>query len=621
MGAIFGGIKLNDTAELIDMTSSLSFFHSKKYINEYSYKDLKLNVWMFEHCLLGSEVDKGLYVDADILVVANGILDIDNKISISENISNEYKAKGMKMMKTLYGDYSYLIYDKKTQRIYISRDHVGKFILYYIIKEGVLYFSTLINPLVSITKVELNIEWLAIFTTTDINLNSIYEEETAYKNIKIVKIGSYLEIVNESKKYISFQDHRVVNKKHTRKEYLEIVDDVFSKAVNTRLRTNKKVAISLSGGLDSTTVASYASEQLKDENKKLYSYSSIPLASYESHYNKLSIVNEKEFIEEFISMYDNFEHKYTSSEAYNCINVIDKYLKFYESPYKYVVNSPYMLDIAEMASNDGCNILLSGAHGNLTLSLGDIKSYFFELLKRGRIITTIKEMIKYCELYGIGKKQFITGYFIELIVSRFKNEELSLNHLVKKNISDQLMINQKIKDDFLNFSSILPHRQVINYAWNPVILNQMAEYETKLFQETGVLTRDPMRDIRVIEIMSTLPYNAFCNNGMRRMLIIDLMKGKIPNSILFAFSKRGLQGADWVYRLHDEWFFLRQQIINIIKDNPIIEYVDKTELQNLIIKLETIDYKTSNEKEIMQLIRMLILYKHEHLYNEVIGRG
>lgn len=623
MGAIFGGISLSKNQRLPLMLNALQFYDAYKFSNKKSLTIEGIDIHFFEQTIKGQPYDDGLYYDDHVVVLITGIIDFPHEFSKAKFMYEKYLKEGIDFINNLDGDFAFVIYDKVLEKVFISRDHVGKVMLYYTIHDNCLFFSTLINPLLKIgrTNNTINMKWASIFASINVNLHNIQDELTIYDNIYMVKIAHFIEFTNEGLRKVKFWDPEKIktNKRWDKSKYLEKFTNEYKDAIDRRLCSNMNVGVSLSGGLDSTSIYVNAASLLKEKNKMIYSYSSIPSKEYTNKLPKDYIPDESEYINEVLKRHDNGVHKYTSSDHYNAFNIIERYLSFYELPYKFIANSAYMLDIAELASKDGCNILLTGGHGNLTISRGSIEAQLLDLIKSLKFYKLYKDISIYCKNNEIGRKRFI----VNIIKSVFSHDDSKLgfvNQLVDKQISERFEIEKEIKRKIFNYKSLVSNKVQKRFVTNDLVLNQMSEFETKLALETGVITRDPTRDHKLIELLYQIPDDAFCENGVERSLIINAHKNILPDKILYNYNKRGIQSADWIRKLECNWNSVIVEIRSLIQDERLLNYINRDELEMLLDKYQTLKFEECNFLEIKLLMIILNLGKHEKMFNQIERR-
>ena len=105
-------------------------------------------------------------------------------------------------------------------------------------------------------------------------------------------------------------------------EYEEAFRDVFDEAVRSRLRTHRQVAATLSGGLDSGAVASFAARALREEGKSLHTYSYVPTRDFADWTPRSTIADETRFIQATIRHAGNISERYMDFQGVSPISEV-----------------------------------------------------------------------------------------------------------------------------------------------------------------------------------------------------------------------------------------------------------------------------------------------------------
>ena len=168
---------------------------------------------------------------------------------------------GIEAFKKLSGIFSISIWDKINKSLFLIRDIVGVKPLYYKEKNGKLFFSTLIKPLLINDSNKLNLEAANYFFNFGYNSLS----ETYYKNIFKVLPGELLIYKNQEiikKKYLNFNFKKNFSDKLIKEKIVDII--------NKQSVSDVPISISLSGGVDSNIILASLNKQL---NSYTISYS------------------------------------------------------------------------------------------------------------------------------------------------------------------------------------------------------------------------------------------------------------------------------------------------------------------------------------------------------------
>jgi Asparagine synthase (glutamine-hydrolyzing) len=252
------------------------------------------------------ELIKILYINYD-----NSYVITDSDILLSA-----YKKWGKECPKYIVGDFAFSIWCERSKELFCARDHVGKRTLYFYDDGKTFLFCTLIKPILNWMNknIELNYRWIADFLSIESVVHESECNETIYKNIYQLPPGSTFCFNNHDmniKRYWNPLETKPLKLKNDY-EYNEAFKEVFFKAVKSRLRSEGDIGVMLSGGLDSTAVASVAAKELQNCNRNLKAFSSVPIDEYKEWLPQHFIANESEYIETMKEFYHNIDITYAA---------------------------------------------------------------------------------------------------------------------------------------------------------------------------------------------------------------------------------------------------------------------------------------------------------------------
>ncbi|HSE32631.1 MAG TPA: asparagine synthase-related protein [Pyrinomonadaceae bacterium] len=182
-------------------------------------------------------------------------LTANESITDEELILHAYEAWGTDCVKYLIGDFAFAISDG--QQLFCARDHFGVKPFFYTHVDGNFNFSSTLNELrgVSNTLNEIAVGDYLLFGVNQDNSTTIFGD------IQRLPPGHTLTVANNEIKVRCYWTPSLPAEVRFRdsESYVERFSELFSRAVKDRLRTDR-VAISMSGGLDSTSLAAIACE-------------------------------------------------------------------------------------------------------------------------------------------------------------------------------------------------------------------------------------------------------------------------------------------------------------------------------------------------------------------------
>ena len=232
-----------------DCTKSLSFGNNQFVFHRLSINDLSVranqpfeddnNIWMcngeiYNYIQLKNKYDITCKSDSDC-----------------EIISQLYNILGIcSFSNSLDGVFAIALYKKETNTLFLIRDMIGVRPLYYYKDDEVFAFSSEGKSLDFVNK-KYNIKQLdpASYLCIDLNTRKMYTRK-------------YLDI------------HQIdINNNLTFDECRHNIHNLFISSIEKRLLSDRPIGCLLSGGLDSSLVASILNKLLKKQNKKLKTFS------------------------------------------------------------------------------------------------------------------------------------------------------------------------------------------------------------------------------------------------------------------------------------------------------------------------------------------------------------
>jgi len=216
----------------------------------------------FAHALLRTSDGVGPAFTAgdDVWIAADARIDggENTESTAGERILRAYEQWGETCVDHLIGDFAFAIWDKRLRRLFCGRDHFGVKPFFYARVGNSFIFGNTLNVLRLDRRVSDELNEGAVNDYLDHGLNQDLAS-TIFRDVNRLPAAHALSLANGSistrcfwtptvKREIRFREQR---------EYVERFDELLTTAVKDRLRTDR-VSISMSGGLDSTSLAAIA---------------------------------------------------------------------------------------------------------------------------------------------------------------------------------------------------------------------------------------------------------------------------------------------------------------------------------------------------------------------------
>lgn len=516
----------------------------------------------------------------------------------SQLILLAYYKWGEESPKYLVGDFAYMIWDERNQKLFGARDFSGARTLYYYRDNERFAFCSTIMPLFTLpgVKKEINEQWMAEFLAIPVNFESVDPTSTTYKQIEQLAPSHSITVINKKvrlSRYCFLMEEREKLKLKSDEEYEEAFRDIFQKAVKSRIRTHRNVGAHLSGGLDSGSVVSFASKALKNENKRLNTFSYVPVDGFEDWTHKSRVANERPFIEATVKHVGNIYDHYLSFDNRNPFTEIDDWLDTLETPYKFFENTFWLRGIYEEAQQKDIGVLLNGQRGNWTISWGPVLDYYAILIRKMKWFSLHQEINRYSKNIGVEKSKVMRAArkkaFPKVYNLFEKKEPFHFPMLINSDFAKKTRVLSKLQDHNIDVSlSKLPTAYEVRerqfrqlYYWS-----MTGSYGAKFSLKYSVWDRDPTNDLRVIKYCLSVPEGQYLKNGLDRSLIRRAAKNHLPEKVRLNMKSRGVQGADGVYRMTKGWDIFTNEIDVMLKDPKFGSLINQEVLKKAFMEIK-----------------------------------
>lgn len=533
-------------------------------------------------------------------------------------IYQSYLKWGKHCISHLRGIFSFVVYDWEKNEVFLFSDHFANRCLFYHQRNGTLYFSTLLFPMIKASglRYRLNERWLLDCISLRSPAMMIESRECAYEDVWKVDSAHFVHVKKTKITYHSYWNpiqNISVNSRIEDTDCEYLVRSALNDSVLSALRTDKDVAIQLSSGLDSSTIACIAAPILYHYGKNLYSFTSIPLKPKKSSYY---IDDESEGVREICKYYPNIKPTFLDCEGKNILTQSQHILDVWELPCKSEQNAVWIDEIQKTASQK-CKIILTGATGNCTLSAGRIEDYFIEHLRQFHFIKGIKEFNHFFTQYHIRKKAFLKSLIKNTFTyhTRFFHPNMMdcyQNNVTRKELGEQYALSKRFQKEVLCFPPIKTLPIMRNEMYLPRAYAQIGEIDTKNSLAYGILTRDPLRNVRFVELCLSLPMRCYVNDTYDRRLVREFMHDIVPDSIRTDIRHRGRQSGDNAYRISKSWDFMQNQIHDSIFSPRTTHFLDPKRMHELF---DNLNANTLEEHEMD--MRMIV---DSYLFSEYLKR-
>ncbi len=553
-----------------------------------------------------SELLASLAIDSQLSTVSDGDL-----------IRQAYRRWGEDCVTHIYGDWAFAAWQPTRQQLFLARDHFGITALYYYVDPRVFAFASSRQALLALNLVPIELDELYLAQVL-IAWSAYQGERTIHTPIRRLPPAHCLTVTSEKftvRQYWRLEDTPLLRLRH-REDYVEAFCEVFDEAVRARLRTPDRVsaseraesatpassthsetdcqiAVSLSGGLDSSSVTATAARFLRNADQHLIALTSVPLSDTKHYVGTRRFGDELAFAEATARFAGNVILQPITAASISPIQAIRRTLHIHNEPCHAAGNFYWMLEVRQAARAQGCRVLLNGQVGNASVSWRGSafsQSLAFQLRQLGWRQWS-KERLK---------RSMSPNLYAVLQRRRTIHSDWYRATAIQPDFARRLNLAERRLDDpderpartpLEQRSFIMPGRSF------------GGALHAQLGAAYGLEVRDPTGDARVLAFTFSVPDHIFIDpeTGLDRWLIREAMKDRLPNEVRLN-RRRGQQAGDLVPRLRACAGEV-ETALDELAHGPAAAYVDVPYMRNVWQLVQTQDTPEAFHKAITILTR------------------
>jgi asparagine synthase (glutamine-hydrolysing) len=481
-----------------------------------------------------------------------------NTKSDTEVLLNSYIEWGSSCLNKIDGMFAFAIYDLLEKRIFFARDLSGQKPFYYSFREGDLTFGSEIKTLAFLQPQKLR-ENAAydFFSQGYVSSNqSIYENVeklppshmmTFDLSTRELKISNYHNALLESEKPLS---------KYSENQKLESIkklDHLIDQSVKNSLVSDVPIGILLSGGLDSSLIASYASKHKK--HLKTFSVIFPSHQNYNEQYHSLKIAD-------FLKT----DHIEINAEDFSP-KIIEDLSFHYDEPFAdpsliptFMLSKEVKKHCTVALGGDGADELFGGYPSYdrklILYKYGKNIPYFLRFLFFRSIAKIIPSNLRGYSILSSLANDFkkVTSSFDPLFFSKDIDNLLNL----KKPLSLNEPSNTVYYDQLVRIQNFM-HRLTLGDFYSFLSEDVLVKVD-RASMAHSLEIRSPFLSKDIINFAFTELHSDFkIKNGRKKIILKSIAKNKLPNDFVYE-RKQGFSFPlrDLLYR--DDWkeFFERK---------------------------------------------------------------
>jgi asparagine synthase (glutamine-hydrolysing) len=466
-----------------------------------------------------------------------------NSATDTEVIAAAYNFWGTNCLQQFEGMFAFAIWDEAEQQLFAARDRFGEKPFYYYEDSSLFAFASEMKALwaAGIEK-KADDKMLLNYLTLGHVQNSADKEQTFFKDIWQLAPAHYLIYKPQEQKLITKQYWRLnsdVRTKVSAADAIENFNVLFTASVKKRLRSDVAVGASLSGGIDSSTIAAVV-KSITGQPMPVFSAVFPGFEKDESQYSKtvadfLSVPqftitpNAEALVADFEKLCYHQEEPFGSSSIYAQYNVFAL---------------AQQQQIKVLLDGQGADETLAGYHRYIHWFLQDLLSHY----KPGAMQKESAALVRNNVKFKWGIKDYIAAFMPMHAAMQLERMEYmaTIHH---QDITPAFVKKQRGREwEGIHKPVVTKLNDILHFNCVEMGLEEMLRYADRSSMAHGVEVRLPFLDHTLVEFLFSLPATMKIHEGWTKWLLRKAMDKKLPDSIVWRKDKIGYEPPqqDWM---------------------------------------------------------------------------
>jgi asparagine synthase (glutamine-hydrolysing) len=449
--------------------------------------------------------------------------------SDTEVVLAAYQEWGSDCVKRFVGMWAFAIWDKTKKELFCSRDRFGIKPLYYIHQGDKFYFASEYKAL------KISPLFDNKFNYSQINRGLLllmvsYDDETYFKCLKIlpertnlsfkdgkITLSEYWDIDPSKQICGTFEDKK--------RQFLEL----FRNSVKLHMRSDVEVGGSLSGGLDSSAIASVVGNDYGGRRYKTFTI----------YYKGKDQVDERNWVRQMIDMYPNIDPVYCSPSDDEVATSFHNLTVLHDVPIQSTSAISYYF-IMKVAAQNGIKVMLDGQGSDEYLAgyLPSFDRLIGGYLRRLRIISALEALRSYATPRGLGRR-----YMARMSLLSAVREERQLYSAELLGRRSSVGFDGSFEFDLRHFGGSRLKRYLYHILFSTILPSRL-HYLDRMSMAFSIESRVPFLNHRLIEFAHALRDEDLVFQGQSKYILRASLEGFLPKTITERIDKQGFVGRE-----------------------------------------------------------------------------
>jgi asparagine synthase (glutamine-hydrolysing) len=464
-------------------------------------------------------------------------LQLDRSVSDSQCALSAYEKWSDTFAERLNGDFAMAVFDPRLQRLLLARDAMGVRPLYYFHTRHLFAFGSEIKALLAHPDITPRPDHEGVADFMLIGSRPLQRQEmTCFEGIASVVPAHIITVTADGLARRRYWDFDTERRLHYRSfgEYVEAFGDHFRNAVARRTRSRHPVAVSVSGGLDSSSIFCQAQALRVDG-------ASSPAIAGVSYISDRAETDEQRYLRNIEARYGVAIDRFSIEPLTGIVRGVRDQVAAIEAPFV-----DYMWGVTRelhaRAKAAGARSMLSGHWGDQMLFS---TAYLIDLLRRGAWRSIWEHTREYARYFGDGEtkrtRRLLLVDAVRYHVPRALAPPLKwlrlrvLDRREPRSWFSRAFLAAARRNQYRlatferTFHSA--HARAVYIEARSKYQAQCMEWSAKVGARHGLDVAFPFLDRDLIGFLMAIPGDVHARDGVPRVLLREAMRGVLPDAI------------------------------------------------------------------------------------------
>lgn len=447
--------------------------------------------------------------------------------SDTEVILASYREYGENCVQHFVGMWAFALWDHESKYLFCSRDRFGIKPFFYLNEGDRFYFGSEYKALKPSPLFTNNVNWAQVSRGLQMGWNT-YANETYFEVLKALPAASNLIFRNGQIKVDKYWDIPEGNRfEGTAQEKADRFRELFMDSIRLHMRSDVEVGGCLSGGLDSSAIASAVAKE----------FPSSDFQTFTVYYDGENEVDERPWANEVIKKYPVLKPHFMKPSMDQVGESFDRAL--YHADVPIAGSSPLsQYFVMQLAAQNKIKVLLDGQGSDEYL--GGYMHSFYRLI--GGLFKSAHPVKALSEFRAHGKMQ---------TMSLSKQSDVLLKSMITMFVPEQKAYGLEYKSYFpflgpdqaipfhLKQRNESPLKQFLYHLLFTTSLPTLLQFEDRNSMAFSIESRVPFLDHRLVEFAFSLDDRDLIHNGETKSILRKSMTGIMPDQIINRRDKKG----------------------------------------------------------------------------------